>query len=326
MKETTTPDSRRAQVSAEAGVTLMLALSAEVISIVMRMLGPMVLTELSKTCRAFGNAYKAHMLSTTYQMLHRFGLPPRTFLKAMLSTASVIAGSTAANILVGGRFEPEDLDVFTPSSECNSMRTILQENLGFRLSEETLPDGMQGTLRMLYVYEKQGRTVNLWIASGENPTVPIMLTTSTFMMNFISPWGIYCAYPHLTLKKRGIINHFTDNEYSTREPTTYRRVIDSIDKSTKRGISFEVDDRNWSDVTAGHRCYTSPTCTHTIRTLYDKAGLFIFTHTTIWSLGGDYCNDPVLYHRAFSQSKKLYVRTPIGDDEDEEIEPTDSDE
>ncbi|KAJ7768500.1 hypothetical protein B0H16DRAFT_1716490 [Mycena metata] len=298
------------------------------------MLGPWSMLNFSLTCRTYNSAFKSHMLSITYQSMNRFELPPERFMRIMLATSSIIAGSVPANILSGNNFLPRDLDVITPSSREDSMRNIFTDELGFTLHGSTAPVGLQDTTRIVHTYKKHDKSVRVWIASGENPSVPVMLTTSTFVMNFISPFGIYCAYPRLTLLKRAIINHFTDEGHDSRFDFTYRRVNETFEKYAERGVKFEVNDRNWSDTVRNHICYVSSTCTRTTRNLYDTWGMQIpfpviypgvqpvvakntrldSAHTTIWSLGGDYCDDPVLYHRAFSQSKNLYVRTPVDED------------
>ncbi|KAJ7044250.1 hypothetical protein C8F04DRAFT_1174691 [Mycena alexandri] len=322
------------------GITPISTASLEVISLIMTLLGPWSMLNFSLTCKAYNSAFKHHMLSITYQSLNKFDIPPERFMRIMLATSSIIAGSVAANIISGQNYTPSDLDIISPSSQENSMRTIFTETLGFAADGSTVPDGLQNTARMVHSYKKNNKSVRLWIAAGENPTVPVMLTASTFVMNFISPWGIYCAYPRLTLLKRAIINHFTDDGSDSRFDLTYTRVGAAFDKYTARGVSFEVDDRSWTDTCKSHQCYVSSTFTHTTRNLYDPWGMHIpfpvsydgvppfiakntrydSAHTTIWSLSGDYCNDPVLYHRAFAQSKNLYARKPIEEEECSESE------
>ncbi|KAJ7019103.1 hypothetical protein C8F04DRAFT_1198093 [Mycena alexandri] len=325
------------------GVTPISSASVEIISIIMTLLGPSSMLNFALTCTTYNTAYKKHMLSVTYQSLNKFDLPPERFMRILLATSSIIGGSVPANILSGQNYVPNDLDVFTPSSREDSMRVIFTEELGFKAHRSTLPEGMQNTTRMMHTFKKNNKSVRLWIASGENPSVPVMLTPSTFVMNFISPWGIYCAYPRLTLLRRAILNHFTDDGPDCRFDITYRRVSDACNKYTDRGVAFEFDDRNWIDTARGHRCYVTSTCTHTTRNLYDSWGMHIpfpieyegvkpfiakntrldGHHTTIWSLGGDYCNDPVLYHRAFAQSKNLYVRIPADYDSDTDSDAND---
>ncbi|KAJ7746069.1 hypothetical protein B0H16DRAFT_1726676 [Mycena metata] len=250
-------------------------------------------------------------------------------MEALLTTSSIVAGSVPANILTGGSFNPNDLDVVTPASEEDTMLAIL-EGYGFSKIDAKNPRGMQGSLRMVYTLEKSDRTIRLWIASSENPTVPVMLTATTFVMNFISPWGIFCAYPRMTLTKRGLLNYFTDEGRNADHEITYARVMRALNKYTARGVSFQVDDRNWPDMARNHTCFVSSSCTQTTRNLYDSAGLHISfpveydgfkryfaentrlnsSQTTIWSLGGHFCGSPVLYHRAFSRNVRLHTKKP----------------
>ncbi|KAJ7705914.1 hypothetical protein B0H16DRAFT_1826310 [Mycena metata] len=281
-------------------------LSTELISTIMEMIAPRHLVSLARTCTRFRIAFRTHMLSATYKALNKVHLPPSEFMEAMLSTSSIIAGSVPANILTGGSFAPNDLDVVTPASEEDTMIAMLK-NYGFELVEAKVPRGMQ-----------------------ENPTVPIMLTATTFVMNFISPWGIYCAYPRMTLTERGLLNYFTDEGHDTDNSSTYSRVMRALNKYIARGVAFQVDDRNWPDMTRNHSCFVSASCTHTTRNLYDSAGLHISfpvehkgyrryfaentrlnsSQTTIWSLGGHFCGSPVLYHRAFSRNVILHMKRP----------------
>jgi hypothetical protein len=307
--------------------------SAELISMIIEYADPIDALNFGRTCKTYRTAFKTHMLSLTYRALNEFHLPPRRFMRAMLLTSSIIAGSVAANIVSGNRYEPSDLDIVTPASEETSMKSILRQEMGFRIIDEGVPTGMQGSLRMLYEYVKHGKSVRLWIASGENSTVPVMLTSTTFVMNFISPWGVYCAYPTLTLIQRGLVNRFTDDRDDSPGKTTFCRLSTGFDKYTERGVTFEVCDKPWQDNNRKHKCFVSPTCTHTMRSLYDNAGLHIdfpvqyedgesliagrtrydSSHTTIWSLGGQHCEVPGLYQKAFAQSKPLFIYVSLKD-------------
>jgi hypothetical protein len=296
---------------------------------IMEMLGPMAIFSFARTCKAFRAAYKAHLQSKTYQYLNQYQLRPEEFMKAMVLTSSIIAGAIPACVLTGSKPETNEIDIITPSSEEHTIQNILEPDMGFTLAETRVPRGMQGALRILYVYEKAGKTVRLWISSGENPTVPIMLASTTFMMNFISPRGVYCAYPKLTLLRRGLVNHFTDDRDDTGDTETFTHLADPFNKTTYKGVSIASDDTRWPEVMRRHRCFTSTTCPHTMRSLYDASALFITfsanqntsqqahvtrharmdrSQTTVWSLGGAHCDDTDLYQRAFAQNKKMYTR------------------
>lgn len=306
-------------------------LSAEIVSYIMDLAGPAASNRLSRTCKSFDASFKTHMLSKTYQVLNDFDLPPREFMRYLALTSSVIAGSVPANILAGDKFEPSDLDVITPASEEHSMQTVMEETIGFKLINIVVPGGMQGTLRRVYVYRHNGKHVRLWIATGENPIIPIMLTATTFVMNFITPWGIYCAYPSLTLRSRGIINRYTDSERGSHDSIDYQRTTDVLHKYISRGVAFETDDKKWPDLVRIHKCHRSPTCPHTLRSIGDGSGLHIpfpveyegfarhgpnsivptINQTTTWSIGGDFCTNSKLYVRAFSVSKPVCVKVNI---------------
>jgi hypothetical protein len=292
---------------------------------IMEMLGPMAIFSFARTCKMFRAAYKNYLRSKTYQYLNRYLLRPEEFMKAMILTSSIIAGAVPLSVLTGNNLETNELDIMTPSSEEHSMQNVLQPDMGFTLTATVVPRGMQGALRILHVYEKDTKTIRLWISSGENPTIPVLLTSTTFMMNFISPRGVYCAYPKLTLAKRALVNHFTDDGDSTEEPDTFTGLTQTI----CGGINSADDDTKWPDVMRRHRCFISATCPHTMRTLYDTSGLFLTFdtkqgssqqwhaarhacmdrhQTTVWSLGGAHCNDLDLYQKAFAQSKSIYNR------------------
>ncbi|KAJ7028870.1 hypothetical protein C8F04DRAFT_1188301 [Mycena alexandri] len=329
---------------APAGVAHIIELSAEVISIIMDFVPPRHLVCFARTCTTYRNAFKAHMLSKTYKAINAVDIPPADFMEAMLTTSSIIAGSVPANILTGSRFTPNDLDIVTPASEEDTMLAILKR-YGFERTGNKTPRGMQGTLRMLYTLSKGKSTVRLWVASSENPTVPVMLTATTFVMNYISPWGIYCAYPRMTLTNRGLLNYFTDDGLDLDHEITYARIMQALNKYRLRGVSFEVDDRNWKDMAKKHVCFSSSSCTHTSRNLYDAAGMHISFpvehkgfkkyladntrlnsfQTTIWSLGGNFCGSPVLYHRAFSRNVPIFIKRPenVENDADESVEDMD---
>jgi hypothetical protein len=279
------------------------------------------------TCTNYRAAFQSHMLSMTYRALNKFHLPPKFFMRAMVLTSSIIAGSVATNVVTGDRYEPSTLDIISPASEESSMKNTLHHELGFRLIDVAFPSGMQGSLRMLYEFAKGGKRVRLWSAAGENPTVPLMLAGTTFVMNYISPWSVYCAYPKLTLAQRGLINHFTDGVNGSPNKAPLYRFSSPLDEYTQMGVSFAVDDKVWPDTNKKHKCFVSSTCAHTIRSLYDGAGLRISlpvhfddgeieiaeqtrydrNHTTIWSLGGQSCDDPLLCHKAFALTQELVI-------------------
>ncbi|KAJ6524877.1 hypothetical protein DFH09DRAFT_1095896 [Mycena vulgaris] len=140
-----------------AGAAPIKNLSADIVSYIMDLAGPVASNKLSRTCKSFDASFKTHMLSKTYQVLNNFDIPPREFIRYLALTSSVIARSVPANILAGDKFEPSDLDVITLASEKHSMQTVMEETIGFELINIVVPGGMQGTLRRVYVYSHDGK-------------------------------------------------------------------------------------------------------------------------------------------------------------------------
>ncbi|KAJ7758616.1 hypothetical protein B0H16DRAFT_1457151 [Mycena metata] len=286
-------------------------LSAEIISRIMDLITPKHLVSFARTCSKFRSVFKNHMLSATYRAMNKVHLPPRAFMEALLTTSSIVAGSVPANILTGGSFNPNDLDVVTPASEEDTMLAIL-EGYGFSKIDAKNPRGMQGSLRMVYTLEKSDRTIRLWIASSENPTVPVMLTATTFVMNFISPWGIFCAYPRMTLTKLrpfklfhgrgskcGPRNHLRQ---SHARPEQVHWPGACLSRSTT-GIG-----PTWPGITRLHISF--PVEYDGFKRYFAENTRLNSSQTTIWSLGGHFCGSPVLYHRAFSRNVRLHTKKP----------------
>ncbi|KAJ7642483.1 hypothetical protein DFH06DRAFT_1137493 [Mycena polygramma] len=311
-------------------------LSPELISMIICNMDPTAKITFSKTCKQHRASYAAHILSATKKAIAKFKIDGEALLKIMLKTSSIIVGSVPIAVLTNAHFEPSDLDLLVPASSEGTMKVLLSSNFGYHHTSSKIMEGIQDTLRVEHTFKKETNTVRLRVTSGENAAVSLMLSHSTIAMNFISAWGIFCAYPQLTMKNRAMFNHFTEEEHEYRRWSSHQRMMASFEKYVKRGIEFGVDASTWYD-RSQHRCYATPLCPLSVRSLYDRSTMFVRfpthesleggslartvryddRHTVIWSLGGCFCSEPVLYHRAFSQSKKIYGQAVEYDDSDD---------
>ncbi|KAJ7709298.1 hypothetical protein B0H16DRAFT_1745941 [Mycena metata] len=243
----------------------------------------------------------------------------------LAKTKGIIIGSVPLYVLTGGESVAKGLDILVPASSEATMKIFLRSEFGYSLTDTNIHRGAHGTLRMKYTYQKGRKTIMLRVATGENPLVPLMFSETTLTMGFISAWGVFCGYPKLTLWRRGLLNHFTDDDHDEKTGKSYLRVTAAVNKFQNEGYNLSANPGQWQGPL--HRCYTSAICTHTIRSLYDPSGLFVSfgvrehqrayishairyddRYTVVWSLGGNFCHDPVLYHKAFSQSQRIYPR------------------
>ncbi|KAJ7169019.1 hypothetical protein C8R46DRAFT_1218386 [Mycena filopes] len=282
-------------------------LSFELISIIMENLGPLRMVSFSKTCRKYRSAYVAHMHSKTKKEISKFAIDPRELMRVLLKTGGIIVGSIPIRILTNGKFEPNNMDIIIPASADETTKILMDTKFNYQLTGAEVMKGTNNALKRELTFSKGSLIIKIRVATGENALVPLMLSHSTIAMNYITIQPIHLA-------------------------TNYERLIKSFDKYALRGVQFATNASTWYDHTK-HKCYKSPLCSHTIRTLYDGGSMFIRfpdirhqrryltaviryneKHTVIWSLGGNYCNDPDLFHRAFATSQKIFPRPFRGEE------------
>ncbi|KAJ7041003.1 hypothetical protein C8F04DRAFT_1253506 [Mycena alexandri] len=205
-----------------------------------------------------------------------------------------------------GRFTPNDVDVYTPETEETLMLEILREQLGFTVTKQVAtayPKRL--SITRIYWLTKGTAKINLITVKGDNAVVPIFQFHSTLVMNKISCYGMFCAYPELTLNGIALVN--TGVKLDT---YSKRRTAECIEKYEKRGFTFKDQLGDYRQF-HGHRCGENANCQKSVRTLGDGQGLFVpftahtedkegQTHTTVntadgtnsveWSLGGLSCN------------------------------------
>ncbi|KAK6993066.1 hypothetical protein R3P38DRAFT_2801068 [Favolaschia claudopus] len=254
-----------------------------------------------------------------HEQLKEAGLEPEATLREMRRYPAIISGSTAIPVLTGATFEPNDLDIYSCPPFEKKMFRLVTEDFGFSAYKETSETekyrGMDGISRVHWL-RKGSKVINLIIVPGDNPITAIFHFHTTLVMNYISGYGVFCAYPELTLARLA-----TTNTSVVVSETQRRRIGDCIDKYSARG--FEMRDRLSDFVDHNpHLCGTDPLCPATIRSLHDSSSLFIpfpgfnapgvrapvFDGETsvIWSLGGTECMIEGTYNRVFAASVPIF--------------------
>ncbi|KAJ7028259.1 hypothetical protein C8F04DRAFT_1188798 [Mycena alexandri] len=212
----------------------------------------------SRTCRAYRAAYLFHIFSKCKTSIAEFDLDPESLMTMLVKTRGIIIGSVPLYVLTGEESVAKNLDILVPASSEATMKIFLRSEFGYSITDTNLHHGAHGTLRMEYTYQKRRHTIMLRVATGENPLVPLMLSESTLTMNFISPWGLFCAYPQLTLRRRGLLNHFTEDEHDAKSSKTYLRVTNTFNKYQKEGFDLRPNPSawcgHWVEVFATIRC------------------------------------------------------------------------
>ncbi|KAJ7021220.1 hypothetical protein C8F04DRAFT_923740, partial [Mycena alexandri] len=121
---------------------------------------------------------------------------------------SIVSGSAALIMVSNLEFVPGDLDIYTPLSQEEPALAILQRNMRFDPVSTWIPRGYANNEAILKVHrlEKGSKSVNVIIVQGEDPAAAVFHFHSTIVMNYLSAFGLYCAYPSLTLTDVGVMN------------------------------------------------------------------------------------------------------------------------
>ncbi|KAK7028254.1 hypothetical protein R3P38DRAFT_3189731 [Favolaschia claudopus] len=253
-----------------------------------------------------------------HKQLARADLDPEPTLACMRQNPAIVSGSTTLPVLVDAKFPPNDLDLYTTAPYETAMINMMHraEYGDMRMADNPYRE-MQGILRTHWL-KKGKKVVNIIIVPDDNAATAIFHFHSTIVMNYFSGYGVFCAYPALTLARKGILNSSVAQSDAQR-----RRVARCIDKYTLRGFDMKTnlnEHKNWEQ----HTCAADASCPTTFRSLHDHASLFIpfpdfATAATaapvydgrtsvVWSLGGDACTAKNVYHKLFSVSTPIFVK------------------
>ncbi|KAJ7482516.1 hypothetical protein FB451DRAFT_1029793 [Mycena latifolia] len=263
---------------------------------------------------------KQERIERVLAMLAQFDTNPYDIMAMLRTTRSIVSGSVALLMISDMDFEPGDIDIYVPTSQSETALAIAQGKLGFEVRHGNVPayDNNSGIKRVVHL-QKGEKWMNIIVVKGEDPTAAVFQFHSTVVMNYLTAFGLYCAYPSLTLKRLGVANL----PALLREVSTPGRSADCFEKYRDRGINIENDVTKFV-AHAHHECHTDPECPHTVRSTRDGKGLYIelFPQTAeetayasangyliIWSLGGPMCSEGDTFFENVVVSVKASQRT-----------------
>ncbi len=278
---------------------------------------------LSKTSTRHKALVEAAALPTVLNLLKRFTPKPSDLLRLIWSNSAVIGGPIAYTSLFPTE-EPKEgnkLHIFVPASTQRSFLEALKTEFHFQFTDyqqiKTKHFIQHSIKKVLRLQNTQKATITIYYSTEDSALFPIFHLSSTHDMNFISAYGIYCAYPLFTLHKRTIIHPKAISKH--RHDGEMQRVIDQY---TSYGLQVHQSFQDLPHSQPKHLCRTDIQCPHLIRSLYDKHGLFIqfkydITQTflsnkiaynetgVVWSLGGEECDIDMIVNEAFVKTTWL---------------------
>ncbi|KAH6890212.1 hypothetical protein BKA70DRAFT_1050875, partial [Coprinopsis sp. MPI-PUGE-AT-0042] len=184
---------------------------------------------------------------------------------------AVVSGSAALAVIEPGIFQPADLDKYVPRTSASAFKTWIEAPYKFKLEQahgrgagETQKErrsdycSVSGIERIWYFSsDRCDRLVNVMITTTLSPLPAIICFHSTTVMNFITYYGVVNFYLELIRRRVGWFNS---------AETASRRDIRWIDNYNRRGCRVLGDLR----LVGKHVCGSSPSCTQTIRNLFDE--------------------------------------------------------
>lgn len=279
---------------------------------------------LSATSRMMRTVTQEHMHLRVRQRLAPFGVPTRILLAVLRKSHSVVSGSTALHSCLprGQRtWTPHDIDIYTAEQGFPTlMATFLLygyvtmaefANVGStKYSDIALKYDFRCDIRRVVKLGNSSRTVDIIISNSSSPIRPIFHFHSTAVINYISDYGVFCAYPVWMSRLISVVNPLVHSRGRDDDGVHVgRRVEKCIEKYTKRGFRCV----NREDIDHDELGCSSPLCRNPDRYTHDGGCLFLpfndsqqprttkrvtvqkrtylLHHDVRWSLGSDSCED-----------------------------------
>lgn len=217
-------------------------------------------------------------------ILSNFMIDIPSFLVLMRRYHVYYSGSRTLQFFLWTTFQPinSDLDLYIPFRAYDAVLHHLVQIQGYthtrelyrsRLGENSKSPGIYAIQR----FARSTQSIDVIVSVDSGPWLPIARFWSTLLMNAVGADAALCAYPSLTLSRRGIV-HCTD-EMSATSPCC--PPLAAIAKYTERGFQHRIHPRCWNseihlEQPCGDHCVS---CYHVPRFLGDHHTLVIDLRT-----------------------------------------------
>lgn len=246
------------------------------------------LVSLSATDVENGLMSKMIVYNRVKEQLQNFHLDMGSTLKAMETHNAIISGSVALAVLFPSPppFVPGDIDFYVPSTSCVEFTRFLTTSFAYvqiamgdvKLEElEAAYYASWDAIKGVRWYEHpSGTKINLIETSSPSAMEAIPRFYTTLLMNVITPDGVGCAYPDLTLERVGVFNDVSSPSLDV----SFRVGMDALAAKYERrgfhilGIWTHEDVQT---ILQGHLCYQDRRCPLAKRGLRSNLGFLWMT-------------------------------------------------
>lgn len=202
------------------------------------------------------------MVLTTVHALRRAVAPfveHEVFGSMLQHTGSVVSGSVAVRFLDGdARWEPDNMDIFTPLSRVGAVVQHLRYMQGYSIVEG-IDDGdntqyhLAGSTHIVHMRRGSVR-VNVYCSQTELAQLPITYCWGTGVMNYLTATAFLCAYPEMTFARRTLITPFAQFGASIDQELRTRLAL-FVERYARRGYEICFSPYELGD---GDRMLTDP--------------------------------------------------------------------
>ena len=269
-----------------------ITLPPEIVAYIWAFLTLKDLVKFGCTSRSNYRLVRRALRNTVHRLIAPFtptaGVDP--FLAMLKSERAVISGSMALFPLMFCNFSgtisnevcwsPRDMDIYEPKTERGGSGVLkyLLEIEGYEehnIRERSLReqyDGRQG-IHQVKNLKRDGIHVDIVTSASSSAISPIFYFHSTQVFNWISPEGLFSAYPKLTCIQRGLLNPmaFDRNHFVPALPGG--DVRQSLRKYYFRGFDIRRNPSCWAD--DKHACTFSAECPIVSRNVVDGGCMFV---------------------------------------------------
>jgi hypothetical protein len=263
------------------------------------------------------------------------------FLNVLSVERAVVSGSMALHFMLscsltgvegGETWGPADMDIYEPNDEdkhSGVVKYLIVEE-GYKEVQckvSALGDGynLHPQIKKVTRLVRGRRVVDVINTTSPDAIAAIVGFHSTPVINWISGDGVFCAYPQLLSKRRGLVNPMglTLPDFTPKLPPANVRAC--LKKYFDRGFDIRRNPSCWPG--EEHDCTSSANCPHTTRSMIDRGtmyyrlkksdepagihmtegvdyrGPYCSRYIMYWSLGGPSCDQrhrvskPFIMHR-----------------------------
>ncbi len=265
------------------------------------------------------------VLHFVMQLLRRFTFQTMAFLQLLWLNNAIIGGSIAlAALYIDEEPRPDlKLHLFIPAFDNKDFIETLTDEYDYEIIEVRRIKARHfiesSVKKIIHLRNANHATIYVFFSRDDSALTPIFHLPATHHMNFISAYGIYCAYPHFTFAKDTILH--PKAVYNTK---TNEDVGQMMERYISDGLNVYTSFKSLSVDQPHDRCRLDIRCPHLIRTLYDKHGFFVpleLPITTIlrpnkvayncengvvWNIGGEGCESGMTPNDSFVMTTWLH--------------------